>query len=85
MTYGRICPNCGNRNPDTILDNGLKPNHPDLTLLCIKRVSESVTSYEMNLLEPKDLDDQGRPECGWQWEPNGPDYRDDMRKEVDID
>lgn len=70
MISGHKCPNCGNTNPDTIMDNGCDPRDEDYTLLCVTRVPEEVTSYEIALLEPKDFDAEGRPECGWQWEPN---------------
>ena len=72
MTYGRICPNCGNTDPRTIEDNGLRPRDPDYTLLCLARVPENVSSYDSFALAEMDrgVDENGLAECGWQWEPN---------------
>lgn len=59
------CPNCGNTDAATIESNGEPIGSPDRTLLCLARVPENVSSYDLAEVGP-----DGLTECGWQWEPH---------------
>lgn len=62
------CPHCGGRQ---IEDNGLRRNHPDLTLLCVTPVEEleaSLDYYNADVEVPYDAN--GKVPCGHQWNPN---------------
>ncbi len=56
-----VCPACGNRDRQTIADNGAHPADPLFTLLCL---AQSGPCGDPNP-DPADL------ACGMQWEPNG--------------
>jgi hypothetical protein len=73
QAQGRKCPHCGNTDPRTIETNGLNYRHPDLTLLCTRRVKPEDSSYsEIDLIPERDYDTNGLVICGMQWEPNNP-------------
>lgn len=64
------CPNCGNTNPKTIEDNGLKSSHYDYTLLCVARVKVADRALAHVEPEPDQIDANGLTACGMQWCPN---------------
>jgi hypothetical protein len=64
------CPRCGNRDPKSIETNGVTPNDPDYTLLCVARVSPADRSWDHVEPEPDQVDANGRVSCGMQWCPN---------------
>jgi len=64
------CPHCGNTDTRLMQDNGLRANHPDFTLLCVKRVPPDESSFERVLITPEDINADGLTACGMQWEPN---------------
>lgn len=68
----RCCPHCGNKNPDTLQDNGERRLHPDYTILCVALVplgEEAGAGCDM----APDPDSIGRVPCGMQWCPNDAD------------
>ncbi len=66
------CPSCGNANRETIETNGCRPSDPDLTLLCVARVTPEDSDSEPEWLVAGDYDENGLVICGAQWCPNEP-------------
>jgi hypothetical protein len=64
------CPNCGNRNKNTIQDNGAKPRDVDYTLLCVARVEPSDWAFDHVKPTAEDIGTDGKVACGMQWSPN---------------
>jgi hypothetical protein len=61
------CPHCGNRDPKKLEDNGVRPNHPDYTVLCVARVLPKDDSFGGDGSVPEA---DGKVPCGMQWCPN---------------
>ncbi len=69
MTTLYKCPHCDNTLPNLIEDNGERVASPDLTLLCIARVSLGQQAYPEDDNQA-DVGSDGLVICGMQWEPN---------------
>lgn len=64
------CPHCGNTDSKFIQTNGESMASPDLTLLCVARVSPDEWSFDHVKPLPEDHDANGLVPCGMQWDPN---------------
>jgi hypothetical protein len=70
MTKKHTCPHCGNRNPETIEDNGAGTRDDDYTLLCVARVSIGEDAFDGQANPPLTVGSDGKVDCGMQWSPN---------------
>jgi len=64
------CPNCGNRDPKLIEDNGPRSRRDDdYTLLCVARVKLGDDAFGGEANPPLDVGPDGLVTCGMQWSP----------------
>jgi hypothetical protein len=69
-THIRVCPHCGNRDQQTVEDNGADPRDVDFTLLCVARVALGDDAFGGEANPPLEVDANGDVACGMQWCPN---------------
>lgn len=70
MSKPDTCPNCGNRNPEAIQDNGVRPMSQDYTLLCVAMVEPAYWAFAPDEPELDRIGPDGKVPCGMQWSPN---------------
>ncbi len=68
-TMAAKCPHCGNKDPESIEDNGLSERSDDYTLLCVARVEPGTDAHAGSAPEAEPGPD-GQVSCGMQWCPN---------------
>lgn len=70
MSTKHTCPNCGNKNPKLIENNGERPTSEDFSLLCVKVIPIKDSSFDQDTLRRLGHVKNGTTKCGTQWEPN---------------